>query len=189
MPRPGVLNADQRSELLRVARGALRARLAGSLMPVADTMDAVLASSGAAFVTLHRRAESGESTLRGCIGTFEQDTPLVEVVAKMAESAALSDPRFPSVELEELPSLVIEISVLSERVEVDPQQVEVGLHGLYLTRGTTRGVLLPQVALEYGWDRETFLDQTCRKAGLDAGSWRHPDTRIEVFTAEVFCES
>ena len=189
MPRPGLLNAEQRGELLRVARGALCARLAGDPMPVTDTTDVALTGPGAAFVTLRRRTESGEPSLRGCIGTFEQDTPLLDVVARMAESAALSDPRFPSVVLEELQDLVIEISVLSPRVEIDPQQVVVGLHGLYLSRGTTRGVLLPQVAVEYGWDRETFLDQTCRKAGLDAGSWRHPDTRIEVFTAEVFGES
>ena len=182
------LSAAQRTALLGIARAALQARLAGEVFSPPDITDEVLKRHCGAFVTLRGRTESGQLRLRGCIGTFEQDMGLVEVVAKMVEAAALFDPRFPAVELDELPELVIEISVLTPRIEVSADEVQVGVHGLSLSRGAARGVLLPQVAVENGWDRETFLDQTCRKAGMEAGCWRDPHTRIEVFTAEVFGE-
>jgi len=106
-----------------------------------------------------------------------------------AESAALRDPRFPPVTAEELSELTIEISVLSPLKEVsDPEDVEVGKHGLIMTRGSLSGVLLPQVPVEWGWNREQFLSQTCRKAGLPGDCWKQSGTQIQAFTADVFSE-
>lgn len=126
--------------------------------------------------------------LRGCIGTFRSAEPLYWVVEKMAVAAALYDPRFPPVPAEELAAIDIEISALTPlRVIDDPSIIEVGVHGLYITQDDQGGVLLPQVATEWGWDREEFLTQTCHKAGLPANAWRKGAT-IEVFEAEVFGE-
>jgi AmmeMemoRadiSam system protein A len=132
-------------------------------------------------VTLKRGAE-----LRGCIGTFRESDPIYRAVAEMGRAAAAEDPRFPRVTPEEVPELGVEISVLSPlRPVADPAEVEVGRHGVCVVEGARRGVLLPQVAVEWGWDRETFLDQTCRKAGLPPDAWRH-GAQILVFEAEVF---
>jgi AmmeMemoRadiSam system protein A len=115
--------------------------------------------------------------------------PLRRTVAEMAVQAALHDPRFSPVSASELPGLDIEISVLSPLEEVkDVSTIEVGKHGLVIQEGSRSGLLLPQVATEYGWDRETFLDHTCMKAGLPAGSWRKKGVVILRFTAEVFGE-
>lgn len=105
----------------------------------------------------------------------------------MALAAAFQDPRFSPVTRDEWDDLELEISVLSPLTKLDdPEKVRVGVHGLYLRKGSQGGLLLPQVAVEQGWDRETFLGQTCRKAGLPPEAWRDPDTDIYVFTAEVF---
>ena len=107
----------------------------------------------------------------------------------MAVAAASHDPRFHPVRPEELDVIDLEISVLSPLEEIDdPETIEVGTHGIYLINPRGRGVLLPQVATEYGWDRETFLDQTCVKAGLAPGCWKDPETKILVFSAQVFGE-
>lgn len=141
------------------------------------------------FVTLHVRRPGHPLELRGCIGTFEASAPLVNNVSQMAIAAATRDPRFPPVSVAELDQIVIEISVLSPRRRVRPEQIEVGRHGIYITRGAQRGVLLPQVAVEHGWDAATFLDHTCLKAGLPPGSWREdPSVEIEVFSAEILSE-
>ncbi|MBE0617961.1 MAG: AmmeMemoRadiSam system protein A, partial [Proteobacteria bacterium] len=114
--------------------------------------------------------------------------PLYRTVAEMARAAAVDDPRFAPVRPEAVDGLEVAISVLSPMREVrGPEEVEVGRHGVYLVRGAHRGVLLPQIAVEYGWDRETFLEQTCRKAGLPPGAWQE-DTTIYVCEAEVFAE-
>lgn len=137
-----------------------------------------------AFVTLHKHGE-----LRGCIGTFRSDKNISEVVQDMAIAAAFEDPRFPQVRADEMDDIDIEISVLSPLRRVnDINEIEVGKHGLYISRGFRSGVLLPQVATEYNWDRETFLVHTCLKAGLPENAWKDPATRIEIFTAEVFGE-
>ena len=107
----------------------------------------------------------------------------------MALSAAFSDPRFPNVNSAELGNIEFEISALTPLREIaDVTEIEVGVHGIYITKGYNTGVLLPQVAVEYGWDRGEFLDHTCTKAGLPTGSWRQGAT-IEIFSADVFSES
>jgi len=115
--------------------------------------------------------------------------PLDQAVAELAVKAAIEDPRFPSMEKEELDEIDIEISVLTplERID-DPEKVIIGQHGLYLKSGFASGLLLPQVATQYGWDRETFLEQTCWKAGLPSNAWKEADTEIYTFSAEIFGE-
>ncbi len=136
-----------------------------------------------AFVTLKI-----DRRLRGCIGHVVGVVPLWEAVRDNAAAAAFRDPRFPALEADELERVRLEISVLSPLRPVPADGVEVGRHGVLIERGPTRGLLLPQVAVEYGWDREIFLDHTCRKAGLELGCWRDPETVIQVFSAEVFGE-
>jgi AmmeMemoRadiSam system protein A len=137
-----------------------------------------------AFVTLHKGKE-----LRGCIGQVFPEGPLYLTVQKCAVGAAVEDTRFTPMNVDELPEIGIEISVLSglERVH-DPAAIEVGQHGLMVSRGGRRGLLLPQVATEHGWDRNTFLAQTCRKASLPPDAWQDPNTIIEAFAADYFSE-
>ncbi|HEY8132410.1 MAG TPA: AmmeMemoRadiSam system protein A, partial [Thermoanaerobaculia bacterium] len=137
------------------------------------------------FVTL--RTKRGD--LRGCIGSIRAVEPLFKAVASSAVSAAFRDPRFFPVRPDEMPQLDLEISVMGPIEPVrDLAEIEVGRDGLIISKGRFAGLLLPQVATEYGWDREAFLDQACIKAGLPAGSWRLEETRIEKFAAEVFGE-
>ena len=178
------LAPSQREALLRVARQALEQAVGGASVPPDLPGDPLLHQPGAAFVTLTHGGE-----LRGCIGSLERDLPLADVVARCAISSATGDPRFYPVTASELPALRIEISVLTPLRRVDnPEEVEVGQHGLLIRRGLRRGLLLPQVAIEHGWTRETFLAQTCLKAGLPLDAWR-TDAEIWVFEAEVFGES
>jgi AmmeMemoRadiSam system protein A len=151
----------------------------------AEEYDEELRRAAGAFVTL--RTKRGD--LRGCIGSIHALEPLYRAVATSAVSAAFRDPRFFPVRKEEMDLLELEISVMGPIETVsDVMQIEVGRDGLIISRARFAGLLLPQVASEYGWDRETFLDQTCLKAGLPSGSWRQADTRIEKFAAEVFGE-
>jgi AmmeMemoRadiSam system protein A len=190
--------ADRRA-LLLIAREAIRSRLGAGSAPAsaanprlsrfgeagseAPGPDDPLARACPAFVTLRRGAE-----LRGCIGHLECDRPLADVVARAAIAAALEDPRFPPVTAAELEVLSIEISVLGPMQPVtDPSTIEVGRHGLVVHAGSRRGLLLPQVASEWGWDRETFLEQLCLKAGLSRGAWR--TAQLFTFEAEVFGDS
>jgi len=137
-----------------------------------------------AFVTLTRGGE-----LRGCIGYVTPQVPLYQAVADMAVNAAVRDPRFPPVTKDELRKLRIEISVLSPLAPCpDPQTVQVGKHGLVIQKSGRSGLLLPQVPVEWGWDRRQFLEQVCRKAGLSAGAYREPDAVLMTFTAVVFHE-
>ncbi len=179
------LSPAVRRALLDLARQSIRAYLSESrYLRVGVDFDAVAPAHRGAFVSLH--TASGD--LRGCIGTILPVGPLDETVSRMAVAAAVEDPRFLPVTLPELVNLVIEISALTVPEPADPERVEVGRHGLIVTRGPRKGLLLPQVATEWGWDRVEFLDQTCRKAGLPAGAWREPGTRIEWFEAEVWGE-
>ena len=149
----------------------------------AKTANPALQTPQGAFVTITIGGE-----LRGCIGTFREDTPLFRTVAQMAVAAASEDPRFPPLTAAELPKIHVEISALTPMKPVaDVREIEVGRHGLYITRGFNSGVLLPQVATEYGWDRTTFLEQTCRKAGLPKNAWQE-GAKILSFEAEVFGE-
>ena len=129
------------------------------------------------------------ATLKGCIGSFEAQRSLWETVHEMATAAATRDPRFAPVGARDLGRLDVEISVLSPpRLLRDPADIEIGRHGLEIRRGGARGLLLPQVATDHRLDRETFLSETCRKAGLPPDAWRHPETEIRVFEADVFGE-
>jgi len=137
-----------------------------------------------AFVTLKR---SGR--LRGCIGQIALKQPAAELVAYSAKAAALEDPRFEPVRVDELTEIEIELSILSPPEPIAPEQVEAGRHGLIVSQGFRRGVLLPQVATEHRWGSLRFLEETCVKAGLERDAWTDPATQILAFTAQVFSES
>ncbi len=150
-------------------------------MPAHPPTDKLKKELGA-FVTLKTGGE-----LRGCIGHIVGDKPLVNTISEMACSAAFHDPRFPPLSVAEFSSLEVEISVLSPLEPCpDPDLIEPGRHGLIIRQGRDQGLLLPQVATEWGWDRETFLQQTCRKAGLPPAAWKDQSTTIHWFEAEVF---
>jgi AmmeMemoRadiSam system protein A len=137
-----------------------------------------------AFVTLFNQTE-----LRGCIGTCTPSSVLREIVVEMTEAAATRDNRVKPVRADELEQIHIDISVLSPlQRSADPLALEIGKHGLHVARGRKRGVLLPQVAVEYGWDIETFLKQTCRKANLPSEAWNWPGTVVSTFTALIIEE-
>lgn len=178
------LDPLERRSLLRAAREAIAAHLSGRKAWLPPATGGLGAACGA-FVTLRRLADE---ELRGCVGQMEASEPLLETVAEMAVAAATRDGRFAPVSASELDSLRIEISVLSPLAPIDPADVEVGRHGLLLRCGDRRGVLLPQVPVEYGWDREAFLAHTCEKAGLPPDTWRRPGVELLGFTATVFAE-
>lgn len=135
-----------------------------------------------AFVTLTKNG-----TLRGCIGSVVGQGALYLTIARMARAAAFEDPRFPQVSQDEFPELVIEISIMGPlTICPDTALIEIGKHGLIMQRGSNSGLLLPQVAKDWCWDRQTFLEQTCIKAGLQPHMWKHPDTKIYWFEAYVF---
>lgn len=170
-------------QLIRLARETVTA-LVKRLPPAAsEAGNPELEIPAGAFVTIKRKGR-----LRGCIGNFEATIPLGEMVRDLARAAAFEDPRFPPVSEPELDQLHFEISILSPRFPIAPDDVVVGVHGIYITRGRRRGVLLPQVPLEWGWDRLTFLDELCLKAGIPEGSWQLADTMLEAFTAQVIEE-
>ncbi len=168
--------------LLKIARDSIEAHLTDKPMPALESVPRSLCESRGAFVSLHRKGQ-----LRGCIGFLEAIKPLGQTVREMATAAAFHDPRFRPMRKEELADLEVEISVLSPmRLIKSVDEIQVGTHGLYIVQGMCRGLLLPQVATEYKWDRDTFLAQTCCKAGLPPNAWRDADTKIYLFTAEVF---
>ncbi|MEK7466786.1 MAG: AmmeMemoRadiSam system protein A [Planctomycetota bacterium] len=179
-----MLSPAERSSLLAHARLAVREAAAGRkpAAPAPPSNSPALAAAAGAFVTLH----SGVRALRGCIGYVEARRALWVTVWDAARQAALDDPRFEPVKPVEVDSLAIEISVLGTLQSADAASVRVGQHGIVLSRGPRRGLLLPQVAVERGWDTERFLDAGCEKAGLPPGAWREAGAKIEVFTAEVF---
>ena len=151
---------------------------------VSSAGSTALTQNGGAFVTL-RAAD----TLRGCIGQIEPGESLVETVARVAEAAATEDPRFPPVQADELPNLVFEVSVLGPLEPCSgPQALEVGRHGVVVDSGGRRGLLLPQVAVEWGWDSHTFAAKTCEKAGLKPDAWTR-DATLFRFEADVFSET
>jgi uncharacterized protein len=180
-----VLNEEQRLRLLRLARTSIESTLEGRAPEMREEdFDEALRRPAGAFVSLRKHGD-----LRGCIGSIRALEPLYRAVASSAISAAFRDPRFFPVRKDELSQLELEISVMGPIEPVsDVAEIEVGRDGLIISRGHFAGLLLPQVASEYGWDRETFLDQTCLKAGLQPEAWRAADTRIEKFAAEVFSE-
>jgi AmmeMemoRadiSam system protein A len=183
-PSKPLLGESACRELLALARNTLESYFTTGQVPAYQAGNPELLKGGAAFVSLH----CGED-LRGCIGLLSDEGELYRTVQRCALSAALEDTRFKPVTLDEVAGLSIEISVLSPpRRVTDVQLIEVGKHGLIIARGGQRGLLLPQVAAKYNWDRNTFLSQTCRKAGLPANAWSQPDTVIQIFEAQVFSE-
>ncbi len=173
---------EERELLLRLAHRSIELALEGrSVATTAPTPH--LADFRGAFTTLHL-----EGKLRGCIGYVLPTQSLYATVAESARAAALDDPRFLPVTVEEAPRLKVEISVLSPLQPIRPEEVTVGRHGLVVSQGGHRGLLLPQVALEWEWDREAYLAQTCLKAGLPADAWQH-GAQLQAFTAEVFGEA
>ena len=177
------LDHEERHTLLYLARQTIGARIGGRSLPEPSTDSPALRELRGAFVTLKL-----DEQLRGCIGHVIGVEPLWRAVRDNAVAAAFSDPRFSPVTAEEFENVRIEISALTPLRVSQPDGVIVGRDGVLIERGAARGLLLPQVAVEYGWDRQTFLDHTCRKAGLEPGCWRHPDTVISTFSAEVFGE-
>jgi len=173
--------ADQQL-LLQIARTSVQAYLEDRAPRLPEITSGPLSECHGIFVTLHK----GDN-LRGCIGNIHAVGPVYRTAAECAIAAAVGDPRFMPVTREELPEVEFEISVLSPLRRVgNIQEIEIGRHGLYISKRNARGLLLPQVAAMYGWDRETFLAETCRKAGLHADDWK--DATIETFTAIVFSE-
>ena len=175
-------DAQQRS-LVQVARAALTEAITGRRAEPPVSNDPDLPGASGAFVTLKR-----EGRLRGCIGTLECRLTLAEEIARVAVCAAREDPRFAPVGPAELDDLDVEVSVLGPLEEIDPgdpSAFEIGRHGLVVEKGRRRGLLLPQVATEWGWDREQFLSQACAKAGLPPDAWRR-GAKVYRFAADVF---
>ncbi len=183
IPMDFSLTDQEKLILLHTARETISARLMRRKPEYREPTPALKTPCGA-FVTLHKRG-----ALRGCIGHISAVDPLMETVKQMAFASAFEDPRFPALSLSELEQIDIEISVLSplERIK-NVEEIAVGKHGLYLKKGRASGLLLPQVATEQGWDRDTFLTHTCYKAGLPGDAWKSPDTEILIFSALVFGE-
>ena len=178
------LNQSEKAQLLKIARQSMEAAVSGKPLPEFKVTSAILKEKRGAFVTL---TEDGQ--LRGCIGHIVGVEPLHKCVSSMAVAAATEDPRFSPVRPDELSRIAIEISALTPlRKITDPLEIQVGRDGIYIEKGYYHGLLLPQVATEYGWDRYEFLDNTCLKAGLPKGSWREGAT-IQIFSAQVFNEA
>ncbi len=180
-----LLSEQSRSDLLGLARGSLEAHFRGEPAPrLASDRAEAFGSARGLFVTLKR-----EGQLRGCIGTLSPEGDLTRVVSEFARRAAFEDPRFPPLESSELPGCGIEISVLTAPEPVEgPEEIVVGRDGLVVEGRGRRGLLLPQVATEWGFTAVRFLSETCRKAGLPADAWRDPSVRVWRFQAEVFAE-
>ena len=179
------LTQKEKATLLDIVKKTIASKVNNKNLPKIAVDSETLKEKGGAFVTLKKRGH-----LRGCIGYIKAVKSLWETVQEMAVAAAFHDPRFPSLKPEEFKDLSFEISVLSplQRIK-DINDIEVGKHGLYIVRGYNSGLLLPQVAIEYGWDREMFLRETCYKAGLSPQAWMDKETEIYVFSAEYFSET
>lgn len=180
------LDHDEQRCLLELAREAIAAAVGGATLDLNRWSGRLpsenLREPGAAFVTLRHYGR-----LRGCVGTVRAVKPLYLAVVDAAISAAVRDPRFEPVTAEEVPELKMEISLLSPFFPVQPEEVKPGVHGLMITQGFQRGLLLPCTAVEHGWSREDFLAETCVKAGLQRDAWQK-GALIDAFTAFVFSE-
>jgi AmmeMemoRadiSam system protein A len=177
------LTRDQEKSLLRLARLAITLHLQEGTSPSMETDDATFKQKRGAFVSLKVKDQ-----LRGCIGNPIPLKPLFETIIDVAISAATKDFRFSPLDQKELYETKIEISVLSQpKLIKDISEIEVGKHGIIITRGLSRGLLLPQVPVEWGWDLETFLSHGCMKAGIEEDAWKK-EPQIEIFTAQVFSE-
>jgi AmmeMemoRadiSam system protein A len=175
------LSDEEKRILKEIARSAIEKKLfnkEGTEIPVPES----LKEKKGAFVTIKKKGE-----LRGCIGYVKGYLPLYETVEEVAKEAAFHDPRFPPLSKSEWEEIEIEISVLTPLKKIRSiEEIEVGKHGLYIEMRGNSGLLLPQVAVEYGWDRIEFLEHTCYKAGLPKDAWKSKDANIYIFSAEVF---
>ena len=179
---PSLSEADQKG-ILALARQAVVEAVACNRRFIQIPTNGIFAMKRGAFVTLHV-----EKRLHGCIGVIEAKDPLGETIAHCAISAALQDPRFSPMRPADLASLEIQVSLLSPLEPIQPEDVEIGKHGLLIEQSFYRGLLLPQVAVEHHLDRERFLRETCYKAGLPGDAWRAPETRLYGFTCEIFAD-
>lgn len=179
------LTREHKKTLIKIARQSITNAVNGKKASEYNTNDKILNSESGAFVTIH----DNKGNLRGCIGNIVSEKPLWETVRNMAAESALRDPRFPPVSAGQIDDINIEISVLSPFKKIENlQEIEVGKHGLFIKNGFYQGLLLPQVATEYGWDRIQFLQQTCCKAGLPGDCYRQESSEIFIFSAVVFGE-
>ena len=177
-----VISPEDQPRLITLARRALEARVRDADLPDIDRTLAPDVCCGA-FVSIFHDGE-----LRGCLGRLNSPLPIARLVAQLAQAVADSDPRFDRVTPQELDGIDVEISVLTREREIrSVDEIEVGKHGLIVEQGTSRGLLLPQVPEEHGWDRDAFLAHTCLKAGLAADAWRR-GARLFVFEAQIFGE-
>jgi uncharacterized protein len=179
---PAGFSPDERRRLLSIAHESILSAV--ERRPFADAPPAspVLSEARGVFTTLYL-----DGQLRGCVGYAAPVAPLYRAVVETSRAAAFEDSRFTPVTAEEAKRIKISLSVLSPLSPIHPEAVVPGHHGLVISQGNRRGLLLPQVPVEYGWDRETFLDQTCRKAGLPLDAWKK-DATVEAFTAETFAD-
>lgn len=179
------MNYQQKQTLLKVACGAVAAAISGKEAPAVTSDDQGLNVRQGCFVTI-----KNSGRLRGCIGNFTSNKPLIKLVSEMAVSAATRDPRFfmDPITADEFESLEVEISVLSQMELTDnPASLRLGIDGIYIVNGARSGCFLPQVATETGWTEEQFLTHCCvEKAGLSADAWEEPDTKVYLFTADAF---
>lgn len=176
------LTEPQQTILLAIARKSIETCVLTGKPYIEPREEKALNARRGCFVSIKQ-----DQQLRGCIGNFQSEWPLHREVAEMACAAATKDPRFYPMAETDLANFQIEISVLSALEKItDPNEIEVGVHGIYLEKAFHRGVLLPQVAVEHHWDRTTFLNQTCIKAGLPANAWDCEDTDLYIFSAQVF---
>lgn len=184
---PSPLGEEERRRLLQLARQAIATTVREDQVPQLHDPGGRLTIPAGVFVSLHKQQQ-----LRGCIGHLAAHQPLYRAVIEAATSAALHDPRFPPLTREELSEVDIEISILSPMTELDSHTAEerivIGQHGLMVSQGNYRGLLLPQVAVQFGWDARKFLEETCLKANLAPNAWC-AGVRLEMFTAEVFGET
>lgn len=175
---------SERKAILELARqGVQHAVCYEQPLPTYPTTG-IFAERRGLFVTLHVAKK-----LRGCIGVIEGLAGLGETLARCAADAALHDPRFSRMRPEEMDGLEIEVSLLSPPAPISPEEVEIGVHGLLVERGTRRGLLLPQVAVEHRLSREQFLAETCAKAGLPREAWKEPETKLQGFECEILAET
>jgi AmmeMemoRadiSam system protein B/AmmeMemoRadiSam system protein A len=176
------LSEEEKKTLHEIAHTVIWNKASGKKVPEFNSTSERLKELRGAFVTINKKG-----SLRGCIGHIKGVKPLYQSVEDMAAAAAFQDPRFPPVTKKELKDLDIEISVLTPFKQItDVSEIEVGKHGLFIERGFNSGLLLPQVATEYNWDRDTFLEHTCRKAGLPPDAWKEKDIKIYIFSADIF---
>jgi AmmeMemoRadiSam system protein A len=175
----GEFTPQERTVLLKLSHESILSALEGREICLTPPSPHLSEPRGA-FTTIYSRG-----LLRGCVGYVFPVTALYRTVAETARAAAFEDTRFSPITRPEAPELEVSLSILSPLKAITPEEVEIGLHGLVIARGGRRGLLLPQVPVEHQWDRVTFLEQTCRKAGLPLDAWRK-DATLEAFTAEVF---